>query len=743
MSKSANLKSKAKVLALFNQGYDYHKHGQLNQAWQIYRQVLQLQPEHFDALYMLGLIAFNNQKFELTVDLLGKVIKLNGNHADALYNHGVALQKLNRMEEAVISFDKVIELNPNDYEAFFSRGNVLLELKFFDKALDNYIQTLKIKPDYAKAYYACGLSYQKLMRLNEALTSYGCAIEIDSNYFNAYNNRGGVLHELNRFDEALIDFDKAIELNPFDPEVLCNRGITLQELNSLQESIASYDRAIKINPEYADAYLQRGITFQKFSYFEEALLSFERAIEINPDYAQAYSNRGNALVELNRLDEALADYEKAIEINPNFAEAYYNRGNALKDLNRLDEAIASYDKAIEINPNYAEAYSNRGVTLSGLNRLHEAITSNDKAIEIKPDYAEAYSNRGVALQELRRIDEAINHFDKAISLDPENAEANHNKSLILLLRGEFKKGWELYKWRWGISASSTERFHTKIPHWDGINADKSLNIFLWAEQGIGDEIFYFGMLKNFFKIDSRVIISSDKRLHGIFKRSMPEVEFIDRKKIDTEFIESTIDFQAPMGDLGYFYSVNKIFDANQHKPFLHVHNFSGVGVKKRNHVFNGKILCGLSWKSANKNIGLSKSLNLIELAPLLLIENIEFVSLQYGSTKDEIEYIKKSIGINIHTIDELDIYNDIDGLLSLISDCDFVITTSNITAHLTGSLGKKGMVLLPFSKGKIWYWHSGEGQSTWYPSLQLASQTQMNDWTYPIQKCKDWILEQI
>lgn len=35
-----------------------------------------------------------------------------------------------------------------------------------------------------------------------------------------------------------------------------------------------------------------------------------------------------------------------------------------------------------------------------------------------------------------------------------------------------------------------------------------------------------------------------------------------------------------MGDLGYFYSVNKIFDANQHKPFLHVHNFSGVGVKK-------------------------------------------------------------------------------------------------------------------------------------------------------------------
>jgi ADP-heptose:LPS heptosyltransferase len=199
-----------------------------------------------------------------------------------------------------------------------------------------------------------------------------------------------------------------------------------------------------------------------------------------------------------------------------------------------------------------------------------------------------------------------------------------------------------------------------------------------------------------------------------------------------------------MGDLGYLYSVNnKTFDANQPKSFLLVNSFNSIGIKKRSHVLNGKILCGLSWKSANKDIGSSKSLNLIELAPLLLIENIEFVSLQYGSTKDEIEYIQKIIGKKIHTIDELDVYNDIDGLLSLISDCDFVVTTSNITAHLTGSIGKKGMVLLPFSKGKIWYWHSGEGQSTWYPSLQLASQTQMNDWTYPIQKCKDWILGQI
>ena len=543
--------------------------------------------------------------------------------------------------------------------------------------------------------------------------------------------------------DAIRYLESALEIDPQNLKYLYTVGDFYYEQNYLDQGVKIFELIISIKPEDYNGYYNLAGFLHKQKKYEQSLLNYYKVLELHENNINAIYNIGTILIDTKKYENAVQYFQKVIETQPNSDDALNNLGFLYLELNGVENAIEFLNKALSISPNNFNALNNLGKTYEKKSLFLEAIKCFDGVIHLKPDYAEAYSNRGVALQELRRIDEAINYFDKAISLDPENAEANHNKSLILLLRGEFKKGWELYKWRWGISASTTERFHTKITHWDGINADKSLNIFLWAEQGIGDEIFYFGILKNYFKIHSRVIISADKRLHGIFKRSMPEVEFIDRKKIDTEFIESTIDFQAPMGDLGYLYSVNKIFDANQPKPFLHINNFSSVGVKKRNHVFKGKILCGLSWKSANKDIGLSKSLNLIELAPLLLIENVEFVSLQYGSTKDEIEYINKNIGKKIHTIDELDIYNDIDGLLSLISDCDFVVTTSNITAHLTGSIGKKGMVLLPFSKGKIWYWHSGEGQSTWYPSLQLVSQTQMNDWTYPIQKCKDWILEQI
>ena len=543
--------------------------------------------------------------------------------------------------------------------------------------------------------------------------------------------------------DAIHNLGFALEIEPQNLKYLYTIGDFYYGQNYLDQGVKIFELIISIKPEDYNGYYNLAGFLHKQKKYEQALLNYHKVLELHEDNINAIYNIGAILIDTKKYKNAVQYFQRVIEDQPNSDDALNNLGFLYLELNGVESATECLNKALSINPNNFNALNNLGKAYEKKSLFPEAIKCFDGVIILKPDYAEAYSNRGVALQELKRIDEAINNFDKAISLEPENAEANHNKSLILLLRGEFKKGWELYEWRWRISASSTEKFHTKIPHWDGINTDKSLNIFLWAEQGVGDEIFYFGILKNYFKIYSRVIISADNRLHGIFKRSMPEVEFVDRKKIDKEFIESTIDFQAPMGDLGNLYSVNKFFDANQNKPFLLENNLMSGGVKKRNHVSKGKILCGLSWKSANKDIGLSKSLNLIELAPLLLIENIEFVSLQYGSTKDEIEYIKKSIGKNIHTIDELDIYNDIDGLLSLISDCDFVVTTSNITAHLTGSIGKKGMVLLPFSKGKIWYWHSGEGQSTWYPSLQLASQTQINDWTYPIQKCKDWILEQI
>ena len=127
-------------------------------------------------------------------------------------------------------------------------------------------------------------------------------------------------------------------------------------------------------------------------------------------------------------------------------------------------------------------------------------------------------------------------------------------------------------------------------------------------------------------------------------------------------------------------------------------------------------------------IGINKSLTLEELLPILSLPNTAFINLQYGDTEQEIEGIKKNQRIEIQSINEIDNFIDIDGLAALISVCDYVVTSSNVTAHIAGALGKETYLLMPFAHGKIWYWGELRERSLWYPSIRIYRSLRSGSW---------------
>ena len=145
-------------------------------------------------------------------------------------------------------------------------------------------------------------------------------------------------------------------------------------------------------------------------------------------------------------------------------------------------------------------------------------------------------------------------------------------------------------------------------------------------------------------------------------------------------------------------------------------------------------MCGISWMSKNIVLGKVKSLSLIELLPILSIPSVAFINLQYGDTTEELGNILNQYGIEIHTINDIDNFNDLDGLAALINACDFIITSSNVTAHIAGALNKETYLLIPYEDGKIWYWGESENKSLWYPSIEIYRCDINNFWSTPIQK---------
>src|SRR6267142_2657255 len=85
---------------------EHHQAGRLSQAETLYRQILQVEADHADALHNLGLIASQVGNHEIAVELIGKAISTRPSNSIYHSNLGLALQNQGKLDEAVASYHR-------------------------------------------------------------------------------------------------------------------------------------------------------------------------------------------------------------------------------------------------------------------------------------------------------------------------------------------------------------------------------------------------------------------------------------------------------------------------------------------------------------------------------------------------------------------------------------------------------------------------------------------------------------
>ena len=129
-------------------------------------------------------------------------------------------------------------------------------------------------------------------------------------------------------------------------------------------------------------------------------------------------------------------------------------------------------------------------------------------------------------------------------------------------------------------------------------------------------------------------------------------------------------------------------------------------------------------------------MTLEDLKDLLMLPDITFVDLQYTDTSEERALFKQRYGIEVIKLEEIDNFNDIDGLASLIDACDCVVSVSNTTVHIAGAIGKETYLMLPQGKEDYGIGQEDE-QSIWYKSIKIIEQTKIGQWDNVIQQIKN------
>ncbi len=416
-----------------------------------------------------------------------------------------------------------------------------------------------------------------------------------------------------------------------------------------------------------------------------------------------------------KVHDAIQANQKAISLLPTDSESHNNLGNSLRTLGKINEAITSYKQDITLKPNYAEAHNNLAISLQGQGLLNEAIRSYKQAITLKPHYAEAFNNLALTQKELGKLEDSEINYKKAIELRPDYAEANFNLSILLNLKGNLKSGLKLYEWR----LHKKERI-AKAPRkeliWDGIETIKNKKFLVYEEQGIGDTIQFYRYLLLLQQKGAEVIFKVSPKLHNLFKSPDNKIQFVDT--LDEGF---KFNFETPLMSLPHLFKA----DIDKIPTFI---PYVNVDAKKKaewsKKLITDKFKVGICWQGSKKKIDVGRSFPLSYFKDISKIKGVKLISLYKGEDENKTFNLDFDLTTFENTFDEGN--NAFIDTAAVIMNCDLVITSDTVIAHLAGALGKPVWVALKYIPD--WRWMLKRSDSPWYPTMILYRQKDLNNW---------------
>lgn len=666
--------------------------GRLADAEATLRRVVSARASHAEALELLGIVLAQQGRAYEALEWFDRAIALRPGASGARHNRAQALFALGRVAEARAELDALLAANADLHAAWNLLGSVLAAQRD-PKAEQAFRRALMLRPDHAETHYNLGVFFLEAHRLDEAIACNRKAVTLRADFVPAHNNLANALRAKGRRDEALVH----------------------------------YAQAVRLEPAFADGWSNYGAALREAGRVDEAIPALERAVSLAPHAWNAMSNLGVAYLARNRFEEAIACQRRALELRPDSAEVLSHLGNALAGIARWDEAEATYRAAIAKAPDFPDAHNNLGMLRMERGDVAGALASFRSALELKPDFSEATNNMGFLLQEEGRLDEAIELYRRALRADSGSARAAYNLGLALLARFEFGEGWELCERRYDTIPPVTIRRPLRIPRIEREIAPGT-RVAVWSEQGVGDQIVYATLLPE-LGARAAFVAEVDRRLAPAFRRAHPGWTVVSPDESAAPF--ASCNGHLPVGSLPRLLRPTLESFSAQPRSILAadpVRLRQYESLLRPDATAQGKLI-GISWRSFQPKV--RGELGKRKSAPLeafrVLGEKARLLDLQYGDTAAEREAFALAGG-QLERVEGLDLFNDLEGLLAAIEACDAVVTTSNVTAHLAGALGKRTFVVFLRGRPPFHYWSSPDGRCLWYPSVELVSGPAIDTW---------------
>jgi tetratricopeptide (TPR) repeat protein len=231
--------------------------------------------------------SFAGRKKE-AIEALTKSIELDPNHWMAYIIRGLIFDELKDYHQAIKDYDKVIGLKPKYSFAYISRGEAYDAIGNAERAIKDYDKAIEVNPRSARAYAHRGAVYAVLGHKQQAIKDYDRAIKLEPKMAVLYFFRADIYDTLGHKQQAIKDYDKVIKLDPEFKYAYIKRGTIYGVLGNRRQAFKDFDKAIALDSKYAMAYFLRGCAYLDLGDYRRSLEDFKVAAQLGNDLARDY-----------------------------------------------------------------------------------------------------------------------------------------------------------------------------------------------------------------------------------------------------------------------------------------------------------------------------------------------------------------------------------------------------------------------------------------------------------------------
>ncbi len=452
-----------------------------------------------------------------------------------------------------------------------------------------------------------------------------------------------------------------------------------------------------------------------------AITPLREVIKVMPGLPEPHFYLGQVLNQSEKMSDAAAEYRLAIDYAAQQGREYFDARLALGDVlmrsgTGREEALATFAEAarrlkaaIRQDSRTIKPRLDLGRTFMALCRFEEALAAFRAVLKLDPGNKEVDGYIAQTLIHLGRYTEAVEFCGARLAANPSAPTMHATRGLALLAMGRWRKGFDEYRWRWGMQSFMSPRLASSQPVWNGEDP-RGRTIIVYWEQGNGDVIQFSRFCVLLARRGAKVVIYAKEAL----ARIVGMVEGISACLTPPSELPAH-DYVIPLMDMArQFIEDDGTIPAET--PYLFAPPDDIARWRDRLKHLAGKRV-GIVWAGNHAHLtDLLRSTDLAGFSLLADLPGVDLVSLQQGPRADD-------PGVEMFRPGPLADFAD---TAALIQNLDLVIAVDTAVAHLAGALGKPVWVLLPHVAE--WRWGVKGDTTPWYPSMKLFRQKKPGDW---------------